>query len=335
MQSILHRSSKDLMNHMPNQFEAYTHQLVGIEALWEVVLVAPNEEIFKRALTFMVKLYRQVVQNGADVDIKELIYQSCLTHIRNAVQRIHEMNQEFRRTDAFIGSDFESILACVQETLHPLLTRSESLDEPRLRICRSIAVLSRFIKDFEKLGSSVEKSTKHERLLNISVNNMIGSTSGPKTISLLMPSTMKVGELKDQIGTNLNEERAGLELSVLYRGKDLTEDQKTLRDVGMRPADREKNEAPIKLMLTLNQPAFTDDFGAFKTEISEAQLTEGLGNLRAFLGDLPTAEGACKLALKKCNLNLEEVIMMLTDPDRVAELTEEAENLEAAEVEKQ
>lgn len=108
------------------------------------------------------------------------------------------MNQEFRRTDAFIGNDFESILACVQETLHPLLTQSESLDAPRLRICRSISVLSRFIKDFEKVGSSLDKAaTKKDRLLNIIVKNEIGSSTGPKTISLCVPPSLKVGDLKD------------------------------------------------------------------------------------------------------------------------------------------
>ena len=62
---------------------------------------------------------------------------------------------------------------------------------------------------------------------------------------------------------------------------------------------------------------------------------EGLESLRAFLGDLPASEGACKLALEKCSLNIEEGIMMLTDPERVAELTEEAEQLEVAERERQ
>lgn len=88
MQTILHRGGRDLASSLPTQFEAYTHQLVGIEALWEAALVAPDEEIFKRALMFMVKLYKQVEAN-TEVDVKELIYQSCLTHIREAIHSIH------------------------------------------------------------------------------------------------------------------------------------------------------------------------------------------------------------------------------------------------------
>jgi hypothetical protein len=53
--------------------------------------------------------------------------------------------------------------------------------------------------------------------------------------------------------------------------------------------------------------------------------------LKSFLGELPSTEEVCKLALKKCNLNLEEALMMLTDPDKINDLAEEVDQQTEAE----
>jgi len=45
--------------------------------------------------------------------------------------------------------------------------------------------------------------------------------------------------------------------------------------------------------------------------------------LRAFIGDLSCSDEVTKLALKKCKLNLEETLMMVTNPDAIADLEEE------------
>lgn len=48
-----------------------------------------------------------------------------------------------------------------------------------------------------------------------------------------------------------------------------------------------------------------------------------MDNLKAFLGEFLCSEDVIKLALKKCKLNLEETIFMVTNPDQVADLEEE------------
>ena len=44
-----------------------------------------------------------------------------------------------------------------------------------------------------------------------------------------------------------------------------------------------------------------------------------------FLGELPESEEVCKLALKKCNLNLEEALIMLTDEEKIKDLCYEVD----------
>ena len=45
--------------------------------------------------------------------------------------------------------------------------------------------------------------------------------------------------------------------------------------------------------------------------------------MKGFLGELPASDEVCKMALKKCNLDLSEVLMMLTDPDKLVDLADE------------
>ena len=81
---------------------------------------------------------------------------------------------------------------------------------------------------------------------------------------------------------------------------------------------------PVKLFLTVK---FIDEFAfGYVTEenqYSDAQITEALDTLKSFLGDLICSEEVTKLALKKCKLNLEEAMMMVTSEDQVQDLQEE------------
>lgn len=56
----------------------------------------------------------------------------------------------------------------------------------------------------------------------------------PRKVNLTLPSSTKIGGLKEQIGSKLAPPRTGPELCLLFRGKDLTEDLKTLKEVGMK-----------------------------------------------------------------------------------------------------
>ena len=73
---------------------------------------------------------------------------------------------------------------------------------------------------------------------------------------------------------------------------------------------------PVKVFLTLKSSIELQmGNGVVEKQYSEEELAENLNTLRAFLGELPCSEEVAKLALKKCKLNLEEGLIMLTNPD--------------------
>lgn len=109
-----------------------------------------------------------------------------------------------------------------------------SIDEPKNRIARSIKLMSQFIDDFEGMRSKQQrKGGKSEPEVQIAVNNQIPNGT-PKKINLTVPPTTKVGELKDQIGESLNQRKSGSLLCLLWKGRDLNEDLKTLKDIKMK-----------------------------------------------------------------------------------------------------
>jgi len=83
---------------------------------------------------------------------------------------------------------------------------------------------------------------------------------------------------------------------------------------------------PVKILMTLKESLNLqgDALPGATTEpqFSEAELNEQLETLKAFLGELPCSEEVTKLALKKCKLDLQEALVMLTT-DQVADLEEE------------
>jgi hypothetical protein len=115
-------------------------------------------------------------------------------------------------------------------------------------------------------------------------------------------------------------------LSLFYRGKELREDLKTLKDCGMNSLQADGSVAPVKLVLStknifeLEQESYAKPA---EPQYSDQVLLENVDTLKMFLGDLPCSEEVVKLALKKCKLNLEEVMLMVTEPDRVNDLEEE------------
>jgi hypothetical protein len=122
----------------------------------------------------------------------------------------------------------------------------------------------------------------------------------------------------------LTHKKAGNLLCLLHKGRDLTEDLKTLKDLGMKSTQADGTQSPVKIILTLKSHIELQMEGTVpERQFSEEELAENLNTLRAFLGELPCSEEVAKLALKKCKLNLEEALCMLTNPDQVGDLEEE------------
>lgn len=91
---------------------------------------------------------------------------------------------------------------------------------------------------------------------------------------------------------------------------------KTLKDIKMKSVQPSGAHEPVKVFLTLKSSIELQmGSGVVEKQYSEEELAENLNTLRAFLGELPCSEEVAKLALKKCKLNLEEGLIMLTNPD--------------------
>ena len=68
--------------------------------------------------------------------------------------------------------------------------------------------MSQYIDEFEGLrsrqgGQAGKGPGQPEKEVSILVNNQISNSRGPKKINLKLPQLTKIGELKDQIGQNL------------------------------------------------------------------------------------------------------------------------------------
>jgi len=60
----------------PLQFEVFDHQLIGVEALWEIILGAQDEQIYKRASQFLIRLYKKLSSDLIDdiSNLKEMFF---------------------------------------------------------------------------------------------------------------------------------------------------------------------------------------------------------------------------------------------------------------------
>jgi hypothetical protein len=63
----------------------------------------------------------------------------------------------------------------------------------------------------------------------------------PKKINLLRPLSTKIGQIREEIANALTPKRVPNEISLMHKGKDLNEDLKTLKDLGVGPNDLQIN----------------------------------------------------------------------------------------------
>ncbi len=69
--------------------------------------------------------------------------------------------------------------------------------------------------------------------------NQIGSSPSPAKIVLNRPLSTKIGQLKEEFANGLFPKRSPKEISLTNKGKDLNEDMKTIKDLGVGPNDQQ------------------------------------------------------------------------------------------------
>ena len=67
-----------------SNFEVYETKLIGIEALWEILLCARNVKVYKNATEFLHKIYKKMSPELVDRlnEIKEDLLQNCMDQIK-------------------------------------------------------------------------------------------------------------------------------------------------------------------------------------------------------------------------------------------------------------
>ena len=148
----------------------------------------------------------------------------------------------------------------------------------------------------------------------------------PKKINLLRPLSTKIGQIREEIANALTPKRVPKEISLMHKGKDLIEDLKTLKDLGVGPDDQQINFIiSVRSQMELDMELQKGDM------YSDPELLQGaLEQVKMFLGDIDLPEAVLKLAIQKCNMNVEEVVMMITDENAINDLQLEVRKTEEA-----
>ena len=87
----------------------------------------------------------------------------------------------------------------------PLYHLSQSFEDPKNRIARSISQLCKFIDEFEGLRDKSAKSQLggQEKEIMVLGNNQIGSASNPKKIQLTRSTNTKIGQIREEFANAL------------------------------------------------------------------------------------------------------------------------------------
>lgn len=78
-------------------FEVFETKLIGIEALWEILLCSRNAKVYRQATEFLHKIYKKMSPTLVERlnEIKEDLLQNCMEQIRAGYNEIRaELGQE-------------------------------------------------------------------------------------------------------------------------------------------------------------------------------------------------------------------------------------------------
>lgn len=88
-------------------FKAYTHNLIGIETLWQIVLSVIDEATYKTSLEFLMRLFKRLEVND---ELKNYILDVCMSNIKSGLDITEEnallITRSIHVLDCFI-TDFE------------------------------------------------------------------------------------------------------------------------------------------------------------------------------------------------------------------------------------
>ena len=104
------------------------------------------------------------------------------------------------------------------------------VDELPLRIARSVKTLTNFIAEFE-LNKGVQRPKVLNPDVKLTVNNSVAGSQGPTKIELNVPQGTSIEQIIHSCAGSIFPKRAVSELNLVYKGRDLREPLKTLREI--------------------------------------------------------------------------------------------------------
>ncbi len=146
-------------------------------------------------------------------------------------------------------------------------------------------------------------------------------------MNLTRPISTKIGAIREEIAQAVFPKRTVKEISLMHKGKDLNEDLKTLKDLpGVGPTDNQ-----VIFFISLRNQ-YELDLDTMKEDAvqNDGAITEVVNQLKEFMCDIELPDSVLKLAAKKCNLDLNEIMMMILDEEKVSDLQEEVRRNEEA-----
>jgi hypothetical protein len=148
----------------------------------------------------------------------------------------------------------------------------------------------------------------------LTITNSVSGSQGPTKIDLFLPSDTTIQTVLQQCAESIFPKRPVRELNLTYKGRDLKEPLKSLREIS--------TQQPMLMILSSKTEIELEyeEMGRFQQTNNDQQLTEAIANLKEFLGGSDLPDKVIGLALKKCNLDLSEAISMIIDADIVASL---------------
>jgi len=168
--------------------------LLGMKALWEVVLQARDEVVFKEALSLLERLY---------IGLRKCSEEDQECFLRQCMEQLKEGSDQLRQAET-------------QDAVN--------------RVSRAVLLLNDFIQEFE--GKGQPKLKDKGTPVEVVINNMTANAQAPKSFKVTLFSEMPILDAKKLIASKLNPPFPLGSLQMFSSGKilDYKQDNKTVEE---------------------------------------------------------------------------------------------------------
>ena len=171
--------------------------------------------------------------------------------------------------------------------------------------------------------------------IRVIVHNQVSNTQGPPKFDMnLKVNSTTVKYLLDHLSENISPPRPSKELFLTYKGKELKEPLKSLKQIMGGQYGQVQQIVVILSSKTAIEMEYENQEAAIfgvKTddEVDQGLLKEKVAQVKMFLGTVECSDEVIALALKKCSLNLEDAIGLVITEESISELQAEVASKEA------